>query len=149
MRLARNPRPGPYVRLALLGVAAVLCSAAQCRQQGTFSDYDVLHGTVQRLRPESSELVVAATNPWSDQSRTVTLNCLTTSDTEIYVNDRFCSFEAIAIGDQVELIGYRESNTRGERFVVVLANIQRNSKLPPPPEIVPPSDNNEANAEES
>ncbi len=128
----------------------MICVASGCRKPSTPSDYTVLAGTVESLRAETTcELTVRPGRRWSGHIKTATISCLLTNDAEIYVNDRFSSFAAIAIGDEVELIGYRESNPRGERFVVAFAYITRNEPLPGPPDLSPPTTNPTTQPQES
>lgn len=120
--------------LALCGVAA-LCAGGDCRQTRNVSEYHVISGTVTALRADTFDFTVAADNRWSTDEAPEPVSCLLTNDAEIYVNDKFSDFQEIAIGDAVELIGYREQNPRGERFVVSLANITRNEPPAPPPDL--------------
>jgi hypothetical protein len=116
---------------------ALLVATAGCEQSQPPADYDVITGTVERTRAETGELTIRPRNPWTTGTDEPPLQCLITNDTEIYVDDRFSSFDAIQYGDKVELIGHPDPSPRGERFVVTLAHIERNEPAPPPPDLRP------------
>lgn len=130
MTAARGWRRGWRVVAAAVLAA---CGLAGCAEQGTPGPYEVITGTVEGRRPETGLLLLRAAAPVGAEAAARQLACVLTSDTEIYVNDRFSSFEAIEIGDTVELVGCPDPSPRGERFLVSLAHIQRNE--PPPPEL--------------
>ena len=93
--------------------------------------YRVLSGAVIACHTETGELTVRL----SDFSRRRRQNedrvhCVITRDSEVYVNDRFATLSDIALGDQIEVIGYRDPQRRIERFVVSYAYVKH--PLPPP-----------------
>ncbi len=116
-----------------------VCLAGGCEKPSTSSEYSVVDGTVEGLRADTFELTVRAGEHWPGMAPDSIISCLLTKDAEIYVNDRFSGFDAIAVGDDVELIGYPEPNRRGERFVVATASIRRAEPLPDPPDLSPPA----------
>lgn len=127
---------GRRATLVTLGGLVLLCAGGgDCDRRRNVSDYEVLHGTVTALRADTFDFTVAADNRWTANASPEPVSCLLTNDAEIYVNDKFSDFQEIAIGDAVELVGYRELNPRSERFVVSLANITRNEPLAPPPDL--------------
>jgi hypothetical protein len=118
--------------------AGALCALAGCERPRGTSDYLVLNGVVETVGAETSELSVRVDDAWAERSKS-TVPALLTQDTEIYINDRFSGFDAIAPGDNLEIIGYRESSPRGERFVVSLAYITRPQPPPPEPVLLTPA----------
>jgi hypothetical protein len=121
--------------LAGSSFALVLC-AAGCRKPGGAAHYEIFGGTVETLRADTFDLTIRPGDRWADRVRSPAVSCLLTKNTEIYINDRFSRFDAIAIGDGVELIGYFEEAAAGEqRFVVSFAYITRNEPLPPAPDL--------------
>lgn len=118
--------------IVTLAVAAGLLSG--CARQRPASEHETVAGTIDSVRQDTSELSVSVTE--GRDARRAPLLCLLTSDAEIYVNDRFAGFDALQFDDQVELIGYRESSSRGQRFVVTIANVTRAEPPPPAPALV-------------
>jgi hypothetical protein len=137
--LARGQR-GRLVRV-LRGVgivaAVVLCSGSECRRQTFSNNYEALTGVVLNVRTDTSELTVRPVEPAPERADAAGLLCLLTNDAEVYINDRYASVNAIAVNDAVELVGYREENARGERFVVCLAQITRPAAAPVEPDLSP------------
>jgi hypothetical protein len=126
-------------RIALLsGLMAGCLGGAGCEQPSAPNPYRFIEGTVEAVRADTFELTVRVMQPWAPAAEQ-SASCLFTNDAEIYVNDRFSDFDAIAIGDSLSMIGYPEPGPRGERFVVSLASISRNEPLPPTPDLTPPS----------
>jgi len=110
-----------------------------CRQQSPPVDFESFIGTVEGVRPDTGLLVVRVNRPTTLRQSDERITCLVPGDAEIYVNDRFSRFEAIEIGDTVELVGYIERVSRAQRFVVSSASISRNVPPPPPLELAPPA----------
>jgi len=113
----------------------MVCAASGCNRQAPANRHEVLTGTVETVQAQTGQLTVHVPGlrpePVDDQ-RVV---CLLANDTEVYINDRFQTFDAISAGDTVELVGYRDSSLRAERFVVRLACITRKEPLPPEPDL--------------
>lgn len=139
MKTGRRRLTGRRRMVGLVLLAGLACGG-QCNERRPPGEYLVLTGTVESLRSDTGLLVVRAEAPPQARGTERKVPCLVPSDAEIYVNDRFSSFDAIEIGDTVELIGYQDPNPPGQRFVVVAAHITRNA--PPPPEInlTPPTE---------
>lgn len=119
------------------GVAAttLLCIAGACRPPSAPSGYITLTGLVQTMRSEVADFTLRLTTaPPAVRAKGDTIACITTEDTEIYLNDRAMSLEVVRPGDTVELVGYIEpENPRGLRFVVTFAFIKRDEPAPPDP----------------
>ena len=127
-------RPGPL----LLGLVLALV-AGGCREPNAASEYEVLRGAVENHSADTFDLTIRVDKlePDDDISETVSCSLL---NAEIYIDDKFSNFEAIAIGDVVELIGYfKPSSPRGKRFIVTYAQIARNEPLPPAPDLSAPT----------
>lgn len=126
------------MRRATLAVGLlVLCTVGGCPERDP-PPYVVRSGTVEGARADTGELTVRGGGLWSDRAKDRLISCLLTNDAETYVNDKLSSFDAIAIGDTLELLGHRKSDPRGERFIVSFAYISRNEPLPPEPDLSPP-----------
>lgn len=131
------------------GLALVLC-AAGCREPGGSTHYEVFGGTVETLRADTFDLTIRPGDEWAGRVPGPAVSCLLTKNTEIYINDRFSRFDAIAIGDGVELIGYFEDAAAGgQRYVVSFAYITRNEPLPPAPDLSLPAPQPETQQEEN
>ncbi len=119
--------------------ALLLAALCGCPPPGSTTRYEVLLGTVVALRAETGQLTVQTVESHPSGSKSRKISCLLTKTTEIYVNDRFSSFDAIAMGDTVRLVGFRDPDPQTERFAVSFANITRNEPLPPEPDLSPPT----------
>lgn len=124
---------------ALALTALLLATLCGCPPPDSTTRYEVRLGTVVGLRAETGQLTVQTVEGHLGGSKSRKISCLLTTTTEIYVNDRFSSFDAIAMGDTVRLVGHRDPEPRTERFVVSFANIMRNEPLPPEPDLSPPT----------
>jgi len=125
---------------AILIAGALALLATGCDQQSATSEYRVVNGTVVRLAADTDcEMTVQIDAAEAQREGRDTVTCLLTNDTEVYVNDRFSDLDDIVMGDAVQLIGYRKSNPRGERFVLAYAKVTRNDPPPPPPNLEPPA----------
>jgi len=122
-----------------VAVIVALIPLWACGEQSRASKYEILSGTVEGVRAETGQLRVRPDDERHGRDENRKVACLLTSDAEVYINDRFSSFDAIEIGDAVELVGYREQTPHTERFVVALAQITRNEPPPPEPELASPS----------
>jgi hypothetical protein len=78
---------------------------------------------------------VRGTSPRAAADEESATPCLLTNYTELYVNDKFSSFDAIQVGDRIELIGYHRADPPPERLVVSLAYITRPEPPPTPPDL--------------
>jgi len=127
-------------RCLILGLSLVLpWLSAGCREQPRPREHAVFRGTVESLRADTGQLTVSALGAGQRQQPNQKLSFLLTNDTEVYINDRFTSFDSIEIGDTVELIAYPDPDIREERFVVSLASITRNVPAPAEPDLSPPA----------
>jgi hypothetical protein len=113
----------------------VACAVLGCNRQAPSNRHEVLTGTVEALQADIGQLTVRVPGLRREPDDDQKVTCLLANDTEVYINDRFRSFDAIALGDTVELIGYRDPSPRAERFVVRLAYITRNEPLPSEPDL--------------
>lgn len=111
------------------------CAALGCGRQTPSNRHEILTGTVEAVQAETGQLTVRVPAVRAEPEENQKISCLLANDTEVYINDRFRSFDAIASGDTVELIGYRDPSPRAERFVVRLAYITRKEPLPPEPDL--------------
>lgn len=108
--------------------------AGGCEQRVEPPDYRVFVGRISARNATTGEIVVsvpasdlrpeeaAAANDAGENGKA--LMCVLTKDSEIYVNDRFSRFEAIEVGDEVEIVGYLDPNPQLRRFVVTSASVQ-------------------------
>jgi hypothetical protein len=117
----------------------LLWAASGCGRPVPTNRHDVLAGTVHSLRPDMGQLTVHTTAPRPELGSNPNLQCLLSSDAEVYINDKFSTSDAIVVGDNVELIGYMDPDPRAERFVVCLVYIARSEPLPPSPDLTAPS----------
>lgn len=149
-----QPSPALHLRARLAGTTGLLLVLALCvsgcREPGGSTHYEVFGGTVEALRADTFDLTIQPGERWAGPGAGPTVSCLLTKNTEIYINDRFSRFDAIAIGDTVELIGcFEEAAPGGRRFVVSFAYITRNEPLPPPPDLSPPATQPEPRQQEN
>jgi hypothetical protein len=112
----------------------ILALAIGCERPRNPHTYTVLSGTVLSRHSETGELLVELSPTSAHRFGSDRIQCVVTKDSEIYINDVFRTLEDIQLGDPIELIGYRESERRLERFVVTLAR----SEHPLPPPALPP-----------
>jgi hypothetical protein len=122
--------------LVLLAVAALTVG---CESRDAISRYETLIGTVVTRDADTGELTVRTPAPRGAASSHRSDLCVVTEDTEIYLNDKFSLIGAIAVGDIVELIGYRDPHPRPERFVVSFAVVNRDEPAPAPPDLSLPA----------
>ena len=120
-------------------LAGVVALGHGCRNASGPEQHEALLGTVESIQPDTGQITVRVEELRGERSPTARITCLVTSDAEVYVNDRYSGFDAIEIGDTVELIGYRDPNPRAERFIVCLTRIVRNEPAPPKPDLTPPA----------
>ncbi len=130
---------GCTCRLLWVVGLGLLWAAFGCGRKEPTNRHDVLAGTVQSLRPDMGQLTVHATTPRPEPDSNPNVQCLLSSDAEVYINDKFSTSDAIVVGDNVELIGYLDPDPRAERFVVCLVYIARSEPLPPAPDLAAPS----------
>ncbi len=122
---------------AMVIIAGPLLLAADCTRQSSPSSYEVLNGTVASAQPDTGQLAIRSGGAGAETERERGVACLLTNDAEVYINDRCTTFDKIAVGDLIELIGYRDPNPRSERFVVSFAYITRTEARPPEPDLTP------------
>ncbi len=124
-----------------IGVVGLAALVAGCEPVPVAPHYKVLVGTVTASYPQTGELTVRVSTetPGVNQSRRV--YCVVTRESELYVNDRFASLDAIRIGDTVELVGYVDRDRQLSQFVVSLAYVRQPQPPAPDPEtlLVPPA----------
>lgn len=120
-------------RLAVALLAAALLPA--CEDNRLPRAHRLVTGVVESVRPEAGQLVVRRLPGRSAGEERVA--GLLTSDSEIYINDRFGRAEEIAVGDAIKVIGHRDPNPRSDFFLVSSARITRPAEPPPQPPIVP------------
>jgi len=124
---------------ATLPLGALLLSLAACKPPVPVNQYVMVVGTVAACLPETGEMTVRVLRAASGgRTKTKDVYCTVTSDSEVYINDAFSSIERIEIGNEVELIGYREHDARLERFVVRFANVIQPLPAPPLPDLAAP-----------
>jgi hypothetical protein len=123
-------------RIAISGALAA-CFVSGCSGRPAPKKHEVLMGTVESFETNTGQLTLR-TSIHAGEHEDLKMACMLTNDTEVYINDRWRNPQAILAGDTVELIGYRESDPRGEHFVVSLANIQRDAAPPPLPDLSSP-----------
>lgn len=93
----------------------------------------MLAGEVVAISPELGELTVAA----RDGQTPSRIICIVTDDAEVYVNDQFSRLDRIQLGDEVELVGYRDARQPVDRYVVSIAEVRRPTPPTPAPQIEP------------
>jgi hypothetical protein len=135
MSVARS-YPLSVLRIGGVAVAvAALAVTCGCRQQPEPGEHEMLRGTVESLHPDVKQLNVRVEERRAGApSEDSTILCLLTSG-EIYINDKFSSFDDVAVGDTVNLVGARDAGAGTERFAVIVANITRPEPLPDPPDL--------------
>lgn len=124
------------MRTAFACLTAGLATLGGCGRQASSQRYETLAGQVLSIQPETGELEARVMNPSTAESGQ-TIHCVVTRDTEIYVNDRASSIRDVAVGDRVELIGYRASDPRVASFIVSFAFVDHPLTWPPVPELGP------------
>ncbi len=123
--------------IRILAAALFLAPLVGCEGPDEQRPYQVFNGVVKALDVETGELFVRPQfdppPPWR-AGRNVP--CVTTKESEIYINDRFSGLEGIHVGDVIELVGYRG---RDDRFVVSMVSIMRSQPDPVEPALTPPT----------
>ena len=122
-----------------VGLFALLTLGA-CDEPRAPHKYVVLSGIVAACHPQTGELTVRLSESSSRRTKDDRLECVVTSDSEVYINDMFSSIERIQIGDQVELIGYRDVSRPIESFVVSFAYCDHSAPTPGVPPLLQPPD---------
>jgi hypothetical protein len=113
-----------------LALAAGFVLLAGCAARRPASRHEAYTGVVEYVRPDAGQLTVRlARVPGEEDQR---LACLLSSDSEVYINDRFSRVEEVLVGDVIEFFGVHDPDPRAERFLVALAHITRTE--PPAPE---------------
>lgn len=100
-------------------------------------EYEAVRGIVEAHHADTGEFTVRVQAAPLVEPEERALSCVLTDDSELYVNDKFSTIDAIEVGDAVELYGYRDPNPRVKRFVVTLANITHPEPDPPLPDLTP------------
>ena len=136
MSLTARLLPASRTSALALGLLAV-CATGACSRQAPSNRHEELSGIVEALQPETGRLTLRNTGTRPEPADDQKVSCLLTNDTEIYINDRVRSLDAIQVGDTIELFGYRDPNPRAERFIVRMAYIARNEAPPPEPDLSP------------
>jgi hypothetical protein len=104
-----------------------------CERSATPSYFSVVRGAVKSVNHETGDLSVDARRRTSRGEIVISEYCLLTKDSEIYINDRFAPISQVLIGDQVELIGCRDTTMGVDRFHVTYAHFNRPLPPAPPP----------------
>lgn len=113
-----------------IGVVLLLVSYGCSRPQEKGGAYLVFGGTVRGVSPETGKLHVVISEPRGSDWMGRTMECVLTSDSELYLNDRFATLSEIQERDSVQVIGYFDRDER-EQFWVTQAEVSR--PVPPPP----------------
>ncbi|MBI5864525.1 MAG: hypothetical protein HZB38_08465 [Planctomycetes bacterium] len=104
-----------------------------CSPPAAPNHFSVLTGVVKSCNRETGDLTVESVRRTRRAEATVAEYCVITKDTEIFINEQCAGLDRIQIGDEVELIGYREATPPNDRFVVVSARCNH----PEPPASAP------------
>lgn len=134
---------------------AAWCSTAilpGCSRQEPSPRYQALSGVVRAIDLETGELLIAidletaelfnrAEHPPASWHADDNVPCVTTKDSELYVNDRFSELRDVQMSDALQAIIYRDRARERDgdedrdrhRFVISFVNITRNEPEPPPP----------------
>ncbi|RMF70774.1 MAG: hypothetical protein D6744_18940 [Planctomycetota bacterium] len=132
----RSLRGGLFV----LSAVPALLTVGACDRPRPPHKYVALSGTVAACHPQTGELTVRLTDPSSRRARDDQLECVVTSDSEIYINDMFSTLDRVQIGDRIELVGYRDASRPIESFVVSFAYCEHTAPTPAvPPLLQPPA----------
>lgn len=115
-----------------VGVIGLAAMAAGCEPAPAAPHYKVLVGTVAASYPQTGELTVRVSTETPGVNQPKRVYCVVTRESEVYVNDRFASLDAIRIGDVVELVGYVDRDRQLAQFVVSLAYVRQ--PQPPAPD---------------
>jgi hypothetical protein len=110
-----------------------LSLSAGCSRKSPQSEYQAFGGTVRAIDVASGELFVRADERVRGWRPNRDVPCVVTKDTEVYLNDRFVQLADVWVGDQVELVGYRDA----DHLVLSLLTVTRSQPKPPPPALPP------------
>jgi hypothetical protein len=123
----------------MLAALLALAALSGCRERQAQPPHQVLLGSVESVEPDSAQLTVRVRTARNEYEEDRRLLCLLSSGSEVYINDKFATAEAIAAGDTIEIYGYPDPKLRAERFVVSLAYITRPEPPPPEPNLPVPT----------
>ncbi len=118
---------------------ALLGLAWSCERQLPTNRHDAITGVVQSQQVELGQLTIRPIPGRPELGENPTVQCLLSTDAEVYVNDQYSAPDAIQVGDTVEVIGHHDANSRTDRFLVCLVLITRPAPLPPAPDLLAPS----------
>lgn len=116
--------------VVLVAAAVALVAAGCSRPRETGGSYLIFGGTVRERSPETGKLHVVVSEPRGSDWIGRTLECVVTSDSELYLNDRFTGLADVQERDSVQVIGYFDRNEQ-DQFWVTQADVTR--PMPPPP----------------
>ncbi len=108
-----------------------------CSERSSPSRFETISGIVAEVHPDTGQLTIHGAGNWPEAGKERDAACLATGDTEVYINDRFTRLEALAVGDAIEVVGYRDEVAQAGRFVVCFAYVTRPEPPAPPPELRP------------
>lgn len=92
----------------------------------------MLNGRLTGINAETGELTVEVPPGPETSGRAQVLLCDVTRNSEIYVNDRLRTYQALAVGDAVEMIVMRESQRALDRYAVAFVSVRHDLPAPPP-----------------
>ena len=121
--------------LASVLLAAVVLVA--CDRPSSPQHYNARMGKITEIDRESGELTVDVKPSLADAGVSESVHWLVNMHSEIYDSDRLTTIAEIQVGDEVELIGYADPNSRLARFVVTYARINRDPREFKTPELFP------------
>ncbi|MBU0637410.1 MAG: hypothetical protein KKB50_00980 [Planctomycetes bacterium] len=119
-----------------LGLAVLF---AGCDKHSSPNGYEAIAGVVGTSDAEAGELSLRIATEGRVGPEAQTVFCVVNNHTEIYVNDKLSTIEAIGVGDAIEVIGCHDSSAGLKRFLVSFAYIDRAEPLPPPPDLSTPT----------
>lgn len=113
----------------------LLCAVGGCGGEARVPQFVSVKGELTALSAETHELTLRARDELGRAADSV--SCLMNSHSEIYINDRAGGIDALSVGDQLEIIGYRDRSARLDTIVVTYAYVTKPIGPPTLPDLSP------------
>ncbi len=131
-RAASTFRPGRRAAIAA-GVLLLPLIAIGCESRAPTPPYLAISGVVTETHTDAREFRVRVASLRGPEADGRDVFCVVGKDSELYVDDALSPLAALAVGQRVDLIGYRDPNPRLERFIVTAAYVNTNPAPVAPP----------------